>query len=105
MIVRGGDNIYPAELEKVILEHPAVAEVAVIGIPDPRLQEKVKAVVALRQGHTASEEDLVQHCLKNLAKYKVPQIWEFITALPRNAMGKVIKDTLRSGNITDVHKM
>jgi acyl-CoA synthetase (AMP-forming)/AMP-acid ligase II len=105
MIVRGGENIYPAELEKVILEHPSVAEVAVIGVPDPRLQEKVKAVVAFKQGQSATEEDLTQHCLKNLAKYKVPQIWEIIPALPRNAMGKVIKDSLRGGHITDVHKM
>lgn len=104
MIVRGGENIYPAELEKVILEHPAVAEVAVIGIPDPRLQEKVKAVVAFKQGQLVSEEEMTEYCMKNLAKYKVPQLWEFVSALPRNAMGKVIKDTLRSGQITDVHK-
>ncbi len=103
MIVRGGENIYPAEVEKVLLEHPAVAETAVIGVPDPRLQEKVKAFVAFKKGQSASEEELVAHCMKNMAKYKVPQLWEFVDALPRNAMGKILKGSLREGRITDVH--
>lgn len=103
MIIRGGENIYPAEVEKVILEHPAVAEAAVIGVPDPRLQEKVKAFVVFKQGQSAGEEELVAHCMKNMAKYKAPQLWEFIGALPRNAMGKILKGSLREGRITDVH--
>ncbi len=103
MIVRGGENVYPAEVEKAILEHPAVAETAVIGVPDPRLQEKVKAFIAIKQGEQATEEELVEHCMKYIAKYKIPQVWEFIDALPRNAMGKVVKGELRAEKLTDIH--
>jgi len=105
MVVRGGENIYPAEVEKVLLEHPAVAETAVIGVPDPRLQELVKAFVVFKEGQAASEEELAEHCRKNMARYKVPQLWEIIGALPRNAMGKVLKGSLRSGGIADVHEV
>jgi len=96
MIVSGGENIYPAEVENVLAAHPAIAEVAVIGIPDPRWGESVKAVVALRQGATAEAAELVAWCRERLAHYKCPQSIDFLPALPRNPSGKVLKRDLRA---------
>jgi long-chain acyl-CoA synthetase len=95
MIISGGENIYSAEVENVISSHPAVREVAVIGVPDPQWGEAVKAIVALKPGMTATEDEIIEHCKKNLASYKKPKSVEFVDALPRNVMGKVLKKELR----------
>ena len=95
MIVRGGENVYPAEIENVLFEHSAILEAAVIGIPHPVLGEDQKAFVVLKHGHRLSADEIVEYCRKNLASYKVPRQIEFIDALPRNAAGKVLKDVLR----------
>jgi acyl-CoA synthetase (AMP-forming)/AMP-acid ligase II len=95
MIISGAENIYSAEVENVLSSHPAVLEVAVIGVPDEQWGEAVKAIVALREGMTATEEELIEHCKKNLASYKKPKSIEFVDALPRNVMGKVLKRELR----------
>jgi long-chain acyl-CoA synthetase len=90
LIIRGGANVYPAEVERVLLEGPGVAACAVVGVPDERLGERV---VALVEGEAIDEEALRAHCLTHLAKYKVPE--RFVVAtLPRNAMGKVVRKDL-----------
>lgn len=99
MIVRGGENVYPAEIENVLFEHPAILEAAVIGIFHKVLGEDQKAYVVLKEGHHVEAEEIVEYCRKNLASYKVPRTIEFIKALPRNAAGKVLKDKLRDSSI------
>lgn len=95
MIVSGAENVYPAEVENVLYDHPTVAEVAVIGVPDAKWGETPKAIVVLRPGHTATAEELITFARTRLAKYKCPSSVEFIQVLPRNASGKVLKKDLR----------
>ncbi len=95
MIISGGSNIYPRELEEVICTHPAVHEVAVIGVPDEKWGECVKAVVVLRAGTRATEAEIVEHCRRSLASYKKPASVEFVADLPKNAYGKILKRELR----------
>lgn len=96
MIISGGVNIYPAEIEAVLLEHPAVMDVAVIGVPDEEFGESVKAFCELKPGRRASVEELFEHCLKDLASYKRPKSIEVVKELPRNALGKLLKRELRT---------
>jgi acyl-CoA synthetase (AMP-forming)/AMP-acid ligase II len=95
MIISGGSNIYPREIEEVICRHPGVFEVAVIGIPDAHWGEATKALVVAREGARLSEAEIVEHCRKHMASYKKPQSVEFLDALPKNAYGKVLKRELR----------
>ncbi len=95
MIIRGGENVYPREVEEVISTHPGVMEVAVIGVPDDRLGESVKAVVVARPGHSVSEDDILILCNENLASFKRPGSIEFLEELPKNPTGKVLKRVLR----------
>jgi fatty-acyl-CoA synthase len=95
MIIRGGENIYPREIEETLLRHPAVAEVAVIGLPDDRWGEVVAAVVRLRAGHTAAPDALRAHCREHLAPHKTPARWELVDAFPLTASGKIQKYQLR----------
>jgi acyl-CoA synthetase (AMP-forming)/AMP-acid ligase II len=95
MIISGGLNIYPREIEDVLFAHPAVLEAAVIGVPDGQWGEAVKALVVLKTGATCAEEDLIAHCKSNLASYKKPKSIEFCDTLPRNPSGKVLKRVLR----------
>jgi fatty-acyl-CoA synthase len=95
MIISGGENIYPAEIERVLLAHPAVSEAAVIGRPDLRWQEVPVAHVVLRPGAAADAEALKAHVATELARFKLPREVIFADALPRNAMGKVQHFRLR----------
>jgi len=95
LVISGGNNIYPREIEEVLLMHPAVYEVAVIGVPDALWGESVKAIVALRPDSTTSGEELIAFCQEHLASYKKPRTVEFIPQLPKNAYGKVLKRELR----------
>ena len=97
LIIRGGYNVYPREIEDVLHAHPAVAEAAVIGIPDERLGEEVMAVIAVRPGETVTAGDLSAFCRERLAAYKYPRVFEFRDALPKNTLGKVLKDELVPG--------
>jgi fatty-acyl-CoA synthase len=94
MYISGGENVYPAEVENVIYKIPEVAEAAIIGVPDARWGETGKAFIVLKSGASIDQGAVISHCLKNLAKFKVPQSVEFIDALPRNATGKVLKRSL-----------
>ena len=100
MIISGGENVYPAEVEVALRSHPAVADAAVIGIPDPRWGEAVHAVVVLRASHATGEdalrEELVTWCRRRLAGYKCPRSLAFSAALPLSAAGKVLKTQLRA---------
>ncbi|MEU5877826.1 AMP-binding protein [Spirillospora sp. NPDC047279] len=95
LIKSGGENIASAEVERVIAQHPEVAEVAVIGVPDEKWDEVPKAFVILREPSAAGPEDIRDHCLGNLAKYKVPKHVVVVDSLPRNDSGKVLKKRLR----------
>lgn len=96
MIVSGAENIYPAEVESAIFGHPAVADVAVIGVPDPRWGEAVKACVVLAPGKQASEAEIIDFARTRIAGYKLPKSVDFIAEVPRNAAGKVLKRELRA---------
>jgi acyl-CoA synthetase (AMP-forming)/AMP-acid ligase II len=95
MIISGGENIYSPEVERVLSEHPAVLEVAVIGVPDDRWGESVKAVVALKEGASATEEEIIAYTREHLAHFKSPRSVDIIPALPRNPTGKILKRDLR----------
>lgn len=95
LIIRGGENIYPKEIEDVLYTHPAVLEAAVVGQPDPVFGEQPVAFVVLRPGLTAAADELVDHCRPSLARYKVPRAVYIEQALPKNAVGKVAKPVLR----------
>jgi len=94
LVIRGGYNVYPREVEEVLYAHPAVAEAAVIGVPDDRLGQEVKAVVALKPDHSVTEAELIAHCEKHVAAYKYPRSVEFRTELPKGATGKILKKEL-----------
>ncbi len=94
VIIRGGANVYPAEVERVLHEAEGVAACAVVGVPDERLGERVVALVEPAPGATVDEEALQTHCLANLAKYKVPERFVTVDAFPRNAMGKIVRKEL-----------
>jgi acyl-CoA synthetase (AMP-forming)/AMP-acid ligase II len=95
MIVSGGENVYPREVEEVLFQHPAIADVAVIGVPDDKWGETVKAIVVLREGAAVDAAVILEHCQGRLAGYKRPRSVDFVTELPRNPSGKVLKRELR----------
>jgi len=95
MIVSGGENVIPAEVEQVLLRHPEVADAAVIGREDPEWQQAVTAVVVLQSGSSASADDLRRHCAESLANFKVPKRVELAAALPRTPSGKLLRRALR----------
>jgi acyl-CoA synthetase (AMP-forming)/AMP-acid ligase II len=95
MIVSGGENIYPREVEEVLFSHPDVADAAVVGIPDEMWGESVKAFLVVRNGKQLTSEDVIEFCRGHLASYKKPKIIQFIKEMPRNASGKTLKNRLR----------
>jgi fatty-acyl-CoA synthase len=102
MIIRGGENIYPREIEERLYEHPAVMEVQVVGIPDRRLGEEVLAWIKLKCGHTATEDELREFCRQSLAHFKVPRHWKFVDCFPTTVTGKIQKFKIREQAIEEL---
>jgi acyl-CoA synthetase (AMP-forming)/AMP-acid ligase II len=94
MIIRGGENIYPKEIEEVLYRHPAVVEAAVVGLPDPIWGEQVAAFIVPRPDKAVSTEEIADYCRANLADFKCPRVIEFIDAFPKTATGKIQKNQL-----------
>jgi acyl-CoA synthetase (AMP-forming)/AMP-acid ligase II len=101
MIMRGGEKIYPADIERVLHAHPGIAEAAVIGVADDYWGERVAAFVVPRRGETLSEQEVLHHCRQHLAGYKNPSSVIFTERLPKNAAGKIMKQLLRIGDVVD----
>jgi long-chain acyl-CoA synthetase len=95
MIISGGVNIYPAEVEAVLQAHPAVMDAAVVGVPDDEWGESVKAVVQVRPGMTITHAELISFCAERLASFKKPRSVDFVEELPRDAAGKLLKRKIR----------
>lgn len=95
MIIRGGENIYPKEIEEFIYTHPAVSDVQVIGVPDARYGEAVMACIVLKEGQSVSKEQMTDYIRSHMARHKVPQYIEFVEGFPMNAAGKVLKYKMR----------
>ena len=95
MIIAGGFNIYPREIDEVLFEHPKVAEAVALGVKDPYRGETVKAFIVLKPGETATEEEIIKFCKEKLAPYKVPKLVEFRESIPKSAIGKILRKTLR----------
>lgn len=104
MIIAGGFNIYPREIEEVLFEHPDIVEAAVIGVPHDYRGETVKAVIVKREGSTVTEEELDKYCRENLAAYKVPRIYEFRDELPKTVIGKVLKRQLIEESVEELEE-
>ncbi len=95
MILRGGENIYPREVEEVLYRHPAVAEAAIIGMPDPVMQQEIHGFVVLKPGQVATETELMDYCEANIAKFKTPKTVTFLEAMPKSQVGKILRKELR----------
>ena len=99
MIIRGGENIYPKEIEEFILTHPKVQDVQVIGVPDERYGEEAMACIILNPGETISEEEMRKYIVASIARHKVPRYIEFVDEFPMNAAGKILKYKMREDAI------
>jgi long-chain acyl-CoA synthetase len=104
MIISGGENIYPAEVENALFGHPAIADVAVIGVPDPKWGEAVKAVIVRKPGTEVSAAELIEFARSRIAGFKVPRSIDFVDALPRNPSGKILKRELRKPYWADQYR-
>lgn len=100
MIIAGGYNIFPDEIDRVLMEHPSVLEACTIGIPDEKRGETVKAFLVVEKGGSVSEAELGEFCRERLAAYKVPKLWEFRDELPKSAMMKLLRRELRAQEIS-----
>jgi fatty-acyl-CoA synthase len=94
MIISGGENVFPTEIEEVLAGHPAVAEAAVIGVQDEQFGQRLRAFVVARSGQSLGEEELRTFLKNRVARFKVPRDFVFVPELPRNALGKVVKKSL-----------
>jgi long-chain acyl-CoA synthetase len=104
MIISGGYNIYPRDIEEVFFENPKVLEACAIGIPHPKRGEQVKVFVVLKEGQTATQEELIDFCKGRLATYKLPTVIEFRKELPKTNVGKVLRKELRSEELAKYKK-
>jgi len=95
MVISGGENIYPAEVEDALIAHPKIAEAAVIGIPDPKWGETVLAFIVPEEGEKLTEDEVITFCSERLARYKRPRIIKFVDVLMRNTAGKVVKHEMK----------
>ena len=104
MIIAGGYNIYPRDIDEVLFGHPKVMEACTIGVPHEYRGETVKAYVVLKEGKTATEEEMIDYCKEKLAKYKVPRMVEFTDSLPKSAVGKILRKELRAKELEKLEK-
>ncbi|MHC4103842.1 MAG: class I adenylate-forming enzyme family protein, partial [Planctomycetota bacterium] len=95
MIISGGYNVWPSEVENILYQHPAVLEAAVIAVPDDKWGEAVKAVVVLKHGKIATQEEIITHCKKNIARYKAPKSVDLTDNLQKNSAGKILRKKVR----------
>ena len=95
MIIAGGFNVYPREVDEVLYQHPKVADAVTVGVPDPYRGETIKAFIVLKQGQTATEAEIIKFCKEKLAPYKVPKLVEFRNSIPKSAVGKILRKILR----------
>jgi fatty-acyl-CoA synthase len=102
LIIRGGENIYPPEVEEFLHHHPAVAEVAVVGLPDAKYGEVVAAWVVPKSGETITPDDLIRYCQGRIAHFKIPRYIIVVGTLPRTVTGKIRKHVLKDQAITDL---
>jgi long-chain acyl-CoA synthetase len=98
LIKTGGENVYPAEVEKAILDHEAIAEVSVIGVPDPQWGEAIKAICVLKQGMSLDSQDLINFVALNIARYKKPKFVVFVDALPKTQEGDIDREKLKKNH-------
>jgi long-chain acyl-CoA synthetase len=106
MVIRGGENIYPKEIDNVLASHPKISDAACVGVPDKAMGEEVKAFVILREGETATEEEIRDYCKKRLADFKVPRYIEFLNQdFPRNPIGKILKKVLKKWAVEGAPKV
>jgi long-chain acyl-CoA synthetase len=96
MIISGGFNVYPREVDEVLFAHPKILEACAVGVPDQHSGERVKAFVVLKDGQTATAEEIIEYCKQSLTKYKIPKYVEFLDDLPKSAVGKILRKELRS---------
>jgi fatty-acyl-CoA synthase len=102
MIIRGGENIYPREVEEFLYTHPAVQDVQVIGVPDPKYGEEVMAWIVLKQGHSLSEGEIKDFCRGKIAHFKVPRYVKFTNSFPMTVTGKIQKFRMREMAVTEL---
>jgi fatty-acyl-CoA synthase len=102
MLIRGGENVYPREIEEFLFRHPAVAQVQVFGVPDPRYGEEIAAWIVLKPGAQATAEDIVAFCRDQIAHYKVPRHIRFVPELPMTVTGKAQKFLMRQAMVRDL---
>ena len=95
MIIRGGENIYPKEIEEFIYTHPKVSDVQVIGVPDEQYGEEIMACVVLKEGESMTADEMKQYVREHMARHKVPRYIDFVTGFPMNAAGKILKYRMR----------
>jgi fatty-acyl-CoA synthase len=102
LIIRGGENVYPREIEELLYQHPAIQDVQVIGVPDRKFGEEVMAWVRLREGGTTTPDDLKAFCKASLAYFKVPHYWKFVDSFPLTVTGKIQKFKMREMSIEEL---
>jgi long-chain acyl-CoA synthetase len=95
MIISGGYNVYPRDIDEVLYEHPKIVEACAVGIPHPKRGESIKAFVVLKQGQTMTEKEVIDYCAERLARYKLPVAVEFREELPKSNVGKILRKDLR----------
>lgn len=104
MVIAGGYNIYPREIDEVLFEHPKILEACAVGIPDPYRGETIKAFVVLKPGEKMTGEEVIKYCAEKLAKYKVPKMVEFMSSLPKSGVGKILRKELRAMEMAKMKK-
>ena len=102
MVIRGGENIYPREVEEFLYQHPAIGDVQVVGVPDERYGEELCAWVRLREGQEVTGDELRDWCRGKIASFKIPRYWRFVDEFPMTVTGKVQKFKMRETAVTDL---